>query len=206
MAKKRATKVSNRTGQTSPADRLLALAMKWQDEIHWTLAYKSADSFRKLRERSITEMATVKRMEDADQHGEMLDLFRHAAERNNELSELAHQRVVAANQELLDIKQLVRELTPNLLEYVPQFNFFDLLAVDVSQQVIGLLKIEGALRAKPPKTPRRSTRRCSNRDAQFAAWRAEGLSAKEIAAKWNRENGDDVSEANVRTILSRSKV
>ena len=53
---------------------------------------------------------------------------------------------------------------------------------------------------------RRSTRRCESRDAQFVAWRDAGLSAKDIAAKWNRDNDDDVSEVNVRQILSRSKV
>lgn len=54
--------------------------------------------------------------------------------------------------------------------------------------------------------PRRSTRRCKSRDEQFVAWRDAGLSAKDIAAKWNRGNTDDVSEGNVRQILSRSKV
>ena len=55
-------------------------------------------------------------------------------------------------------------------------------------------------------SPRRSTRRCSKRDEQFVAWAGGGLSAKEIATMWNHDNDDDVSEGNVRQILSRSKV
>ena len=54
--------------------------------------------------------------------------------------------------------------------------------------------------------PRRSTRRCESRDEQFVVWRDAGPSAKDIAAKWNRDNDDDVSEGNVRQILSRKKV
>lgn len=99
----------------------------------------------------------------------------------------------------------------------PMDNLIELFRIDTAskasaQRLAERKKLEGEVLAgarveplKQPKT-RRSTRRCEDRDRQFIAWSQGGLSAKEIASKWNANQTDDVSEVNVRQILSRSNV
>ena len=141
---------------TTAADRIIELAMKWQNKVEWELAYKAADSFRKERDHANQDWATARRMHHAGQQGEMLEMFRHDAERCDELSEQSHRQVIDAHQELLDLTNLVRTHAPKLLELVPQPNFFfDAPDADLSQRLRALRRLEGEVRAEtrvePPK-------------------------------------------------------
>ena len=131
---------------TTAAERIIELAMKWQNKFEWEQAYEAADSSRKERDRANQNWAVVHRMQDVGQRSEMLE-FRHDAERHQEMSEHCHQHVIAASQELIDLKHLVRTHAPKLLEYVPEFNFFfDPPDADLSQRIRDLKTLEGKVR------------------------------------------------------------
>ena len=136
------------------ADRIIALAMKWQNEVQWSLAYKAAESFEENRQRSTEDFATAKKMRDEGLQGEMLESFQHGSERSGELSEQDHQYVIAATQELLDLQSLLREHAPMLLKLMPRFDFFfDPRPLDLETKLQRVCEIESALRsqlASPP--------------------------------------------------------
>lgn len=60
--------------------------------------------------------------------------------------------------------------------------------------------------APGPTKPRRSVRRCSERDEQFLAWANAGLDGYAIAAKWNKLHPtDNVSNEAVKKAIQRGR-
>ena len=102
-------------------NRVVELAMKWQQSHEWAAAFKAADRFREYRAKG--------------------------TERFDELSEEKHALVIAAHGEFVAMENLLRSHAPQFLELVPGVNFFTDAATDHSQQIRDLKKLEGAVRA-----------------------------------------------------------
>ena len=121
--------------ESKVADRIIELAWKWQNRVTWDIAYEAADEWQKYRDKADQDWATAKRIQDSGQHGEMLELFRHDAERNKEIAETCHKQVIASHQDLLNLANLLREHAPKLLRLVPVVNFHEAPPADLARGV-----------------------------------------------------------------------
>ena len=137
------------------SDRILELAWKWQNRVTWDIGFEAADEWRKYRDKANQDLATAKRMQDLGQHGEMLELFRHDAERDKEIAETCHKQVIASHQDLLNLANLLREHAPKLLRLVPVVNFHEAPPADLLPWLSAMREIEGEILAlvEPTATP-----------------------------------------------------
>ena len=138
------------------ADRIIELAWKWQQRVQWDIGFEASADWRKFRDKATQDRITAKRMRDAGQLGEMLELFQHDAERGDEIAETCHKQAVASQQNLLDLANLLREHAPKLLRLVPVVNFHDAAPADLLPWLSAMREIESeilTLMAAPPANP-----------------------------------------------------
>ena len=138
------------------ADRIIELAWKWQQRVQWDIGFEASADWRKFRDKATQDRITAKRMRDAGQLGEMLELFQHDAERGDEIAETCHKQAVASQQNLLDLANLLREHAPKLLRLVPVVNFHDAAPADLLPWLSAMREIESeilTLVAAPPANP-----------------------------------------------------
>lgn len=151
------------------SDRIVELAVKWQGQVSWTFPFKAADNWRKYRDKANQDSATANRMQTVGQHGEMLDLFQHGAERFDELAEFYHKQVIDAHRELIELENLLRAHAPKLLRLVPVVNFFDPQPDDVSPWLSAMREIEAEFLALMVPEPTTTTGTNASVDDQALA-------------------------------------
>lgn len=110
-------------------NRVVELAMKWQQKHEWAATFKAADRFREYRDKG--------------------------TERFDNLADERHGQVIAAHSEFIEMENLLRQHAPQFLELVPGVNFFTDSATDHSQQIRDVKKLEGAVRSML--TPQKQT-------------------------------------------------
>ena len=137
------------------SDRILELAWKWQQRVQWEIGFEASADWRKFRDKATQNRITAKRMRDAGQLGEMLEMFQNEAERLDDASDVCHKQVCDSQQSLIDLANLLREHAPRLLKFVPIVNFFDPQPDDVSPWLSAMREIEGEILAlvEPTATP-----------------------------------------------------
>ncbi len=131
--------------ESKVADRIIELAWKWQNRVTWDIGFEAAAEWRKYRDKANQDRATAKRMADLGQQGEMLEMFRHDAERDDEIAETGHKQAVAAQQELLDLANLLRQHAPRILRLVPVVSFHEAPPADLLPWLSAMREIEGEI-------------------------------------------------------------
>lgn len=152
------------------SDRIIELAWKWQNRVTWDIGFEASADWRKFRDKATQNRITAKRMRDAGQLGEMLELFQHDAERGDEIAETCHKQAVASQQNLLDLANLLREHAPKLLRLVPVVNFHDAAPADLLPWLSAMREIEGEILAlvEPTATPTNTVETPSEGSADIA--------------------------------------
>jgi len=173
--------------------RIIELSAKWQEPSRWTQVLKAAKEFRKYRGEAVLFSGMIRihgkrerelrslvldGIPSEDEHSlavnelaiiqewneERYEQLQADVQRYNSLSEDRYQQVIDAQQELIELKNLVRQHTPQLLECTPDVDFgvsseeeleffLDAPEVDHSPLCRDLRKLEGRVRVLPPAKP-----------------------------------------------------
>ena len=135
--------------ESAIADRIIGLAIKWQNKVEWEIAYEQAANSLKFHDDARQEHAAAKQT----LKGEMLALFRQSAKQNSKDAKVGQTYAVQANREVLELKSLLREHAPGLLKLMPRFDFFAAMPADLEDKLQRISEIEGAVRERRQPTP-----------------------------------------------------
>jgi hypothetical protein len=121
-------------------NRIISLAMKWQDPAHWRIMAQCESDWQRHR-----EQATIDRSVSRDPSPFAAEMFLDSARQNQEAAEIHRSDLLTMRRELLELQSLVRSHAPTLLEMT-------VTSADVSGEIDGtqtdkLKRLEGAVRA-----------------------------------------------------------
>ena len=138
--------------ESTIADRIIELAMKWQNKVEWEIVYEQAANSRKFQDDARQERTAAKRTQEPGSE-EMLRLFQQSAKQNVKDAKAAHEFVIEAHRELLELKNLLRRYAPTLFKLMPRFDFFAAIPADLEDKLQRVCEIEGAVRSQRQPTP-----------------------------------------------------
>lgn len=135
-------------------NRVVELAMKWQDTSLWSVMFKAGSRVREYQQKAEDDVADVFAGLQRGMQREELNPLSSRAEGNAEVANIYRTKVIDAHSEFNEMKTLVRQHVPTMLEFMPEVNFFDPDAsVDLSHKIRDLKKLEGLLRTEPNEPP-----------------------------------------------------